>query len=417
MSTDSIVISDLDAKIIDVNEATLKMYGTDDKGDLIGKNSFDLIAPEDREKALAGTKETLEKGYLESREYNIITKDGSRIPVEMSAAIMKDVNRKPIGFVAISRDISERKRMEEALAKSEEKFRSIFESASDCMIFLDRSGRILDVNRKAVEVFGGSKKELVGKHFTKVGVFSPRDIPTLMSSFAKGLAGKRSAQDVRIKNRKSQDIPLECSTSLLKIAGKFAGMLIIARDIAERKKAEEKLRASEEKYRSIVELAPDSIMTFNLKGVITSVNTASTRLSGYSKDELVGKHFSNAGILRAKDIPKYLKMLPSTARGNVPAPFEVTYRCKDGTLRLGEVHMSLMREEGKIAGIQAIMRDITQRKQMEDRYRDLVENEKDIIYTLDGKGNITFSSPAVEAVLGYQSEEVVGKNFMALIIA
>ena len=117
MSTDSIVIGDLDARIIDVNEATLKMYGTDDKEDLIGKDSFSLIAPEDRERALAGMKEALEKGHTTSREYAIMTKSGGRIPVEMSAALMKDADGKPVGFVGISRDITERKRMEEELKR------------------------------------------------------------------------------------------------------------------------------------------------------------------------------------------------------------------------------------------------------------------------------------------------------------
>jgi PAS domain S-box-containing protein len=115
MSTDSIVISDLEAKIIEVNEATLKMYGADDKKDLIGKASLELIAPEEREKALESMREVLQKGYVKEREYHIITKDGSKVFVEMNVALMKDVAGKPIGFVAISRDITERKRMEEAL--------------------------------------------------------------------------------------------------------------------------------------------------------------------------------------------------------------------------------------------------------------------------------------------------------------
>ena len=117
MSLDSIVISDLETKIIDVNESTLKMYGTKDKSDLIGKNSFDLIALEDRERALAGMKEAMEKGYVKNREYHIIIKDGSKIPVEMNTAVMKDIDGKPIGFVAITRDITERKRAEDELKK------------------------------------------------------------------------------------------------------------------------------------------------------------------------------------------------------------------------------------------------------------------------------------------------------------
>ncbi len=125
MSTDSIVISDLDAKIIDVNEATLQMYGTKDKRDLIGKNSFDLITSEGREKALAGAKEVLEKGYVKGREYHIITEDGDRIPVEMSVSIMKDRDGKPIGFVGLSRDITERKKAEEKIRRQNIKLKRL----------------------------------------------------------------------------------------------------------------------------------------------------------------------------------------------------------------------------------------------------------------------------------------------------
>jgi PAS domain S-box-containing protein len=127
-SIDSIVISDPDGKITDVNEAALKMYGTDNRTDLVGKSSFDLIAPEDREKAAAGMKETMEKGYVRNREYQIVIKDGSRIPVEMSASVMKGMDGELIGFVGITRDITERKRAEEILRKTEGKFRNVIEN-------------------------------------------------------------------------------------------------------------------------------------------------------------------------------------------------------------------------------------------------------------------------------------------------
>ncbi|MCK4391468.1 PAS domain S-box protein, partial [Candidatus Bipolaricaulota bacterium] len=127
LSTDSIVLSDIEGKIIGINEATLEMYGTDDKGALIGKSSFDLIAPEDREKAIAGVKKVLEKGYIKSREYQVITKNGDRIPVEMSVACIKDVEGKPVGFVGISRDITERKRAEKEREQNFERLQRTLE--------------------------------------------------------------------------------------------------------------------------------------------------------------------------------------------------------------------------------------------------------------------------------------------------
>src|SRR3989442_8662625 len=154
MSIDSIILTDLEAKIMEVNEATLKMYGTGDQGDLIGKSAFDLIAPEDREKALTGMKEVLEKGYIKSREYHVITKNSSPIPVEMSVALIKDVEGKPIGFAGISRDITERKQAEKALRESEARYRSLFEGVPIGLYRVTPGGQILDVNPALVQMLG-----------------------------------------------------------------------------------------------------------------------------------------------------------------------------------------------------------------------------------------------------------------------
>jgi PAS domain S-box-containing protein len=120
MSTDSIVIADLEGKIVELNEATLRMYGAADKGDLLGKSAFELIVPEDRAEAFAGMEETLDKGFIRNREYQIILKDGSTLPVEMSVALMKDAGGNPVGFVGISRDITERREAELALRQAKD---------------------------------------------------------------------------------------------------------------------------------------------------------------------------------------------------------------------------------------------------------------------------------------------------------
>jgi hypothetical protein len=141
---------------------------------------------------------------------------------------------------------------------------------------------------------------------------------------------------------------------------------VLAEDVLKRKRAEEALRRSEEKYRSIVELAPDGIVTVDMKGVVASCNTATTRISGFSRDEIVGKHISKLGFLRAKDIPKYLKIFGSILRGKVPEPFEIVWQSKDGTPRVADVLVSLMKKEGKTIGVQVMVRDITKRKKAEE---------------------------------------------------
>jgi len=113
MSSDSIIISDINGNILDVNNATLRMYGTDNKDIFIGKNSFDFIAPKDRKKALENMESTLKKEYSPVIEYHLLTQQGRQILVEMSAALIKNNSGQPIGFIKINRDISARKRAEE----------------------------------------------------------------------------------------------------------------------------------------------------------------------------------------------------------------------------------------------------------------------------------------------------------------
>jgi PAS domain S-box-containing protein len=313
---------------------------------------------------------------------------------------------------------SERKQTEEALRESEENFRNIFENANDTMIFLDIYGRILDANKKAVEVFGGSKEELLGKHFTKVGVFSPRDTPRVLSAFAKVLAGKIGTFTVSIRNKRGKEMALECSGSATKIGDKLA-VLVIGRDITERKRMEEALRQSQEKYRNIVELAPDGIMTVNTKGFITSINPAFSTLTGYSKDEIVGKHFTKLPTIQMKDILKFVKLSRSFFRRKTIPLVEFVYRRKDGTIAWGEAHPCLLKEGDKIVGAQAILRDITERKKTEEeliRLSNAVKMSADSIVIGDLDAKIIDVNEVTLKMYGTDNKgDLIGKSSFDLI--
>ena len=119
-SIDSIVLTDLEGTIVEINDATLAMYGGDDPADLIGQSAFALIAPDDRARAVAGMMEVLEKGYLKEREYQVLRKDGRTIPVEMSVSLVNDAAGAPIGFAGISRDLTARKQAAYELQQAKE---------------------------------------------------------------------------------------------------------------------------------------------------------------------------------------------------------------------------------------------------------------------------------------------------------
>ena len=193
------------------------------------------------------------------------------------------------------------------------------------------------------------------------------------------------------------------------------------RQAVQRKKAEERIKRSEEKYRNLFELAPDILVTLDMKGVITSCNAATLARSGYSRDEIIGKHFSKLGFLRIRDMPQYLTLFASFARGNVPKPVQVTWHGKNGTPFVCEFHVGLIKEADKTVGIQVIARDVTERKkteealrQSEEKYRNLFENAKDVIVLFDLKANVTSVNKAAEEY-GFYKNGILGKNMLKFI--
>jgi len=258
LSSNAIVTLNLRGVVTSINEAGEKMMGYS-KDETVGKPVWKLghlpvkEIPKYKKILASAIRGEMPKPF----EATWYRKDGTPYVVEIQPSFLEN-NDKRVGFQVVIRDITERERVKKALDESEERFRNTFENANDCMIYLDKTGRITNVNRKAVEVFGGSKKEVWGKHFTKLGVVSPRDIPRLISSFAKILAHRSDKQtilSIRIKNMKGQEIPLECSSSIMKKDGKITGVLIVAKDITEHnenRRGIKRIRAEAESHVSFV---------------------------------------------------------------------------------------------------------------------------------------------------------------------
>jgi two-component system, sporulation sensor kinase E len=118
-SPDAITATDLNGSIIELNEQTVKMHGYSSREELIGKSAFQLIAEKDQPKAFENMKQTFETGQIKALEYTFVTRDGREFPAELSTSIVRDASGTPIGFVAITKDVTERKRMEQQVFKSE----------------------------------------------------------------------------------------------------------------------------------------------------------------------------------------------------------------------------------------------------------------------------------------------------------
>jgi two-component system sporulation sensor kinase A len=328
---------------------------------------------------------------------------------------------------------SESKRIKDALRESEEMYRGIVELTPDGIVTVDTKGVITLCNTATTTISGFSKDEIVGKHFSKLGFLRAKDISKYLKVFGSIVRGKVPEPfEIAWQSKDGTPHLVDVHVSLIKKEGKTIGIQAIVRDITKRKQAQEALRKSEEKYRSIIELAPDGIVTANMKGVVTSINPAFSRLTGFSSDEIVGKHFTKLATIPKRDFPKYLKLLGSILRGTIPKPFEFVYNHKNGTSGWGEAHIGILEADGRKSGFQVILRDITERKRMEEklrqysehlenlvrkrtkelsesekRYSVLVEEARDIVAIIQD-GKIVFINRKGSEVMGYSQEELIG---------
>ncbi len=306
---------------------------------------------------------------------------------------------------------------EKELSESMKEFQTLFDLMPDPVVIVDRKGTFLAVNRKAEEITGFKREELLGQNLLWTRILTARSKATLMKNLAKRMMGMQLAPyEVEALTRDGEQIPAEVNAVRIEYEGKPAA-LVIFRELRERKKAEEALRESEERYRTIFELSPDSIVTVDTQGVITSCNAAATKMLGYSKDEMIGKHFSKTGIFSTEDLPYYTELFNSFLRGKAKKPAELTFYRKDGTPLLCDVRLSLLKEGTKTTGIQAISRDITERKkaeqalrESEEKFRNLAEQSPNLIF-INKKGRVVYANKKCEESMGYKKEEFYSPDF------
>jgi PAS domain S-box-containing protein len=357
---EGIAVVDAEENLTFVNRAFADMLGCKED-ELICMNLKRLVDGQGFKEIRRQT-ESRKKGKVSRYELVMFGKDGKPHIFQVSATPLWNEDGSFAGSLAIVTDVTERKRMEEKLREREEKFRKIFENANDSLIYLDTSGRIIEVNEKAVQTFGGSKEELLGKNFIKAGVFSLRDVPKLLSIFARILRGKEGYASLLIKNKKGQELYLECSSSIIKIDDKLVGILVIARDITERKVMEEKLRESEEKWRSLVKNAPNVIIIVDRDGKIQFINRT---VIDASPKEVIGRSVYDFIDPRHHDVVrKTIRRVFETGDGS---SYEISGTGPDGGTSWYATQVGPIKRDGQIVSVTLITMDITERKQMQQK--------------------------------------------------
>ncbi|NQU09116.1 MAG: PAS domain S-box protein [Candidatus Abyssubacteria bacterium] len=379
--------------------------------EVIGRSFSEFISPEEVPFALEGFQRTL-VGTAETHEYRVLTKSGEKRWIRASSrAIIENDN--VVGVQGVLSDITDRKRAEIALRESEKRYRNLHNIAPLAFVIWDRQCRVTGWNKRAEEMFGWSKEEVLGQNFFEF-LIPERARPQVEAVVDALLKGDLPNHSINENLTKSGEIILcEWNNSIeYDSEGRVAGALSVGLDITERKRAEEKLRASEEKYRTLLGSIEIGHFETDLAGSFIFFNDTICRNLGYSRDELMGMNYRQyVNEENAKIVYEAFNTVYKT--GRVDKAFISDVISKDGTEKPMEYSVSLVRDhDGQPIGFRGVVRDITERKRAEEllrrseeKYRSLFEESRDIILITTPEGKFLDINPAGVEFYGYSSKE------------
>ncbi|HZD43072.1 MAG TPA: PAS domain S-box protein, partial [Methanomicrobiales archaeon] len=308
---------------------------------------------------------------------------------------------------------------EEALRTSEERFRSLIETSSDIVLLLDLFGRITYVSPSVERIGGYAPESLVGKNVLKL--IHPGDILTAVEAMATARSdpSARLKFEIRIRNASGGWHNIEASGANILDGERVTGFVVNARDITDRKRMEEALQESEEKYRTLVESFPDTVL-IHRNGRMEYINPAGLALFGAkSPDEIVGR---SIGDLIHPDCHATIRESVARDMQGEPSPdVELLAVRLDGTTVPVEGRGRRIVYQGEPA-LQAIIRDITERKKAEEAQRESETTFQALLDSLENiaiqgygpDGTVHYWNKANESVYGYTAEEAMGRNLLDL---
>ena len=452
---DAVSVADLEGRVVEVNDAAVRLGGYKSKKEILGCSGFDFVVEEDKPKAIEGVKKLFKKGHTAPIEYRFRRKDGTVFDAEASAAVLHDASGEAVGFVSVVRDVTEQKRMEVELRQSEENYRMLAESTKDAIYSTDAEGRITYIGPQ-VNRYGITPEEIVNHYM--LDFIYPDDREKVLRDYERTIsAGEEFPTEFRITDREGNIYWIEEHGTVRRDAdGVIIGITGVLRDITDRKRAEEEVKASEKRCGEIINQVRDVVFGVDGTGTITSLNSA-VRQWGYEPEELIGTNF--LGLIPKDWQEKTAVELQNALLSAGELVAETWIVDKDGNRCPIEYSATVRHEGGQYVGAQGVVRNIAERKRIEEeleehrqhlerlveertieisvanvklheevthrkkveaelreseqKYRQLVEMLQEGIWQIDAEGVTTYVNPRMAQMLGYSVKEMMGKHLFA----
>ncbi len=383
---DGIVLIDTTGRIVAVNQALEKLLG-ETRATLVGKTVRQQVGEHlsghFADEALQLWNEITTKGEVWTQSLVFTDTRGRAVPITCRASRVDcEVSGGPLVVVTV-RDLSELHEFRSALSRSEERYRTLFDSSLELIYEhdLQRIGRFIDLNDRALDLLGYERADIAS--LTVPDVIDPSDMPRADRNMANLLKTGRDSRthEFRLRGKDGRRVWVELSGTLIVRDGKPRAVLGVARDITDRKRAEEALVASEERFRELVELLPEIVCEVDTTGKITFANRRGFELTGYSREQFE-KGLYVQDLIAPEDRKRLLENVDRLLAGKKTRNSEYRALKKDGTTFPVIVNTVPIFKEGEIAGLRGIVFDLSERRQMEES---LLQSQKiEAIGTLAG---------------------------------
>ncbi|MFZ0825832.1 MAG: PAS domain S-box protein [Verrucomicrobiia bacterium] len=428
---DLVYFKDRESRFIRINEAFARRAGLSDIHAAVGKTDFDIFgeqharqAYEDEQRIVATGQPIVDKEEREDWTDGRITwASSTKLPIF-------DSSGKTVGIMGVSRDITERKQTEEALARERNLLRTIFDVLPDYIYLKDEQSRfIMCNNRRSDNDAIQDAEELIGK--TDADFFPAEQAAQFRADELAVLGGTPmiDKEEALVRSDGRRQIILTTKLPFRDSSGKIVGLLGYGRDITDRKRAEEALQESQSLYHSLVEQLPIGVFRKDEKGRYILVNHLFCQLKGMKPEEFLGKtpqEIAAAQVLKQGATGLATKYATTGAEHHeqimlTGKPIELVeeYVLADGRRQfLHAMKWPVFDADGKIIGTQGIQLDISELRRSEEHVREqaaLLDKAQDAIFVLDLNDRITYWNKGAEHIYGWTAAEAIGKSSLELL--